>query len=69
VARNKTIKEHYVARQHREAKEAREKGEERATSSIMRLGLVPREEALGGAGAAGDKEEKTPPPKEKQDKE
>ena len=40
----KTIKDHYLARQAHEARENRQKGEVRATSSIMRLGLIGKEE-------------------------
>lgn len=40
IERVKTIRDHYVARQAHEAKVAREKGELRATSSIMRLGII-----------------------------
>ena len=40
IARAKQIKEQYLIQQHRLAKEQREKGEERATGGIMRLGLI-----------------------------
>lgn len=45
----RTIKEHYLARQAHEAREARQKGELRATSSVLRLGIIGKEgESAGG---------------------
>ncbi len=40
IARAKEIKDHWLQRQAKEAHAAREKGEVRATSSIMDLGLI-----------------------------
>ncbi|KAJ1024143.1 hypothetical protein NDA16_002982 [Ustilago loliicola] len=49
IARAKEIKDHWLQRQAKEAHAAREKGEVRATSSIMDLGLI-NDKSSGGNG-------------------
>ncbi|PWN52884.1 hypothetical protein IE53DRAFT_339792 [Violaceomyces palustris] len=48
IARAKDIKEHWIQRQAREAHDAKEKGELRATSSIMNLGLIAEKNGTEG---------------------
>ncbi|KDN53389.1 hypothetical protein K437DRAFT_265757 [Tilletiaria anomala UBC 951] len=43
IARGKQLQEHYLARQAKEAKEARTEGELRATGGILSLGIIGRE--------------------------
>ncbi|PWY97913.1 hypothetical protein BCV70DRAFT_194495 [Testicularia cyperi] len=45
IARAKEIKDHWLQRQAKESHAAREKGEVRATSSIMDLGLINNSDA------------------------
>ncbi|PWN23986.1 hypothetical protein BCV69DRAFT_236807, partial [Microstroma glucosiphilum] len=40
IARAKQVKEHYIHHEIKKAKEQREKGEQRATGGVMRLGLI-----------------------------
>lgn len=55
----KTVRDHYLARQAHEAKVAREKGEVRATSSVMRLGLIGKE---GSSDSDSSSSSSSPPP-------
>lgn len=54
IARAKEIKDHWIQRQAKEAHAAREKGEVRATSSILDLGLI-NDQNEGGKGKGEDK--------------
>jgi len=68
IERMKTIRDHYLSRQAHEAKEAREKGELRATSSIMSLGLIGKEgngsdsESSSASSSSSSPSSSSPPP-------
>lgn len=62
IERMKTVRDHYIARQAHEAKVAREKGEVRATSSVMRLGLIGKE---GGSDSESSSAPSSSPPPDK----
>lgn len=70
IERMKTVRDHYLARQAHEARKAREKGEVRATSSIMRLGIIGGKEGedsdSSSSSSSKDSSASAPPPPQPQ---
>lgn len=60
MARAEKLRHHYIAQEHKKAKEAREKGELRATGGILSLGIIgadkdQQQQQGGGSPSEGDK--------------
>lgn len=58
IARAKQVKEHYIHHEIKKAKEQREKGEQRATGGVMRLGLIDSDSGSEGGQEKGSSDKK-----------
>lgn len=59
MARAEKLRQHYVAQEHKKAKEQREKGELRATGGILSLGLIGGDQQEGSAGSKSPQSDKS----------